>query len=145
MGWVKAGRRHIVCPSNQGGTQCRVYHHKLVLLDNERSPVLNFNQQPSKPRKKRRNRLLDLPLELKEKIFSYLLVAPAEIFMGVVVLEPRLPHHFHPQKVPLEDVQGRHAQGDFSLVRTPVCAHKRAAGPLGLAVSLLAVNKQLHH
>jgi hypothetical protein len=144
MGCVKPGRRHIVCPSNHGGTQCRVFHHKLVLLDNERSRVLNFNQ-PSKPRENRRSRLLDLPLELKEKIFSYLLVAPAEIFMGVVVLEPRLPHHFHPQKVPLEDVQGMHAQGDFSLVRTPVCAHKRAAGPLGLAVSLLAVNKQLHH
>jgi hypothetical protein len=134
---------HIICPSNHEGIQCRVYHHKLVLLDNKRSRVLNFNQA-SKP-KKRRSRLLDLPPELKEKIFSYLLVAPAEIIMGVVVLEPRLPHHFHPQKVPLTDMQGLHLQGEFCLVRTPVCAHKRAAGPLGLSVALLAVNKQLHN
>ena len=133
---------HIICPSNHEGIQCRVYHHKLVLLDNKRSRVLNFDK-PSKP-KKRRSRLLDLPPELKERIFSYLLVAPAEIIMGVVVLEPRLPHHFHPQKVPLTDMRGLHLQGEFCLVRTPVCAHKRAAGPLGLSVALLAVNKQLH-
>lgn len=140
---VKAKFTEMVCPSNHHGTQCRVFHHRLVLLDNERSRVLNFKQRSKS--KKCRIRLLDLPLELKEKIFSYLLLAPAEIFMGVVVLEPRLPHHFHPQKLPMEDMQGLHPQSNFSLVRTPVCAHKRAAGPLGLSVALLRVNKQLHN
>jgi hypothetical protein len=143
---VKIDRRPIVCPSNYDGTQCRVHHHKLVLLDNQRARVLNFDRQkPSKPsNKKRRSHLLDLPPELRQKIFSYLLVAPAEIFMGVVVLERRPPHHFHPHKVPKTDMHGFHPQGPSSLVRTPVCAHKRAAGPLGLGASLLRVNKQLH-
>lgn len=142
QGCVRARFTHIICPSNHHGTYCRVYHHKLVLLDNGRSRVLSFNQ-PSKP-KRRCNRLLDLPPELKEKIFSYLLLAPAEICMGVVVLEPRLPHHLHPQKVPRSDMQGFHLQGEFSLVRTPVCAHRRAAGQLESSVALLAVSKQLH-
>jgi hypothetical protein len=130
------------CPT-RAQTGCEAYDRHLVLLDTRTTPVISFDR-PEKQKQQRHSRFLDLPLDVLEQIFEYLVIAPAEIYLGVVALEHQLPHHWHPAySLRLgEPADNRHGQS--GLGRTPICVHRRAQTPYGLCSNILLVNRQLH-
>jgi hypothetical protein len=131
------------CPSRRQGTQsttCWARSHQLVLLDAQALSLDNTSRQSYG-----RSRLLDLPLELRERIYEIVLTTPNEIYLGVVGLEQHRPHHWH-MAVSLHKCCpgpscGEHRHG---LGRTPICAHKRASPPYHFCLDLMLVCKQLH-
>jgi len=127
------------CPK----TGCEAYISRLVLLDTRTTPVLAFDQ-PRKQEQPCRSRFLNLPLDVLEQIFAYLLVAPAEIYLGVVALDHQLPHHWHPAYYLRPDEPRDNRDCQFGLGRTPVCRQKRAQMPYGFSIDVLLVNRQLH-
>ena len=130
------------CPS-RAQTGCEAPIRELVLLDTRKAPVLAFDR-PRKQGKQRCSRFLNLPLDVLEHILSYLLVAPAEIYLGIVTLEHQLPHHWHPA-YSLRHLEPRdNRRGEYGLGRAPVCLHRRAQTPYCLCSNILLVNRQLH-
>lgn len=135
-------RRRPKCPS-RAQTGCEAYDRHLVLLDKRTTPVLAFDR-PRKQKQQRYSRFLNLPLDVLEQIFEYLVIAPAEIYLGVVALEHQLPHHWHPAYSLRLDEPRDNRHGESGLGRTPICLHRRAQTPYGLCSNILLVNRQLH-
>ena len=117
---------------------------QLVLLETRAAPALALDHVQSSRQEQQYSHLLNLPLDILEHIFAYLLVAPGEIYLGVVALEDRLPHHWHPPCSLRREEPRDNRGGEDGLGRTPICVHRRAQIPYGLCCSLLLVNKQLH-
>ncbi|KAM0700676.1 hypothetical protein Q7P35_012397 [Cladosporium inversicolor] len=119
---------------------------QLILLETRTAPALAFDHmQPGRQEQQQQHsRLLDLPLDVLEQIFAYLLVAPSEIYLGIVALEDRPPHHWHPACSLRREEPRDNRAGEDGLGRTPVCSHRRAQAPYDLCCSLLLVNRQLH-
>lgn len=118
---------------------------QLILLETRAVPALALDHmQPGRQEQQQHSRLLNLPLDILEHIFAYLLVAPGEIYLGIVALEDRLPHHWHPASSLCREEPRDNRAGEDGLGRAPVCSHRRAQAPYDLCCSLLLVNKQLH-
>jgi hypothetical protein len=141
-------RRAALCPSRRQGTQsttCSGRSDELTLLN---AQALNLDNTPRQSHG--RSRLLDLPLELRERIYENVLTTPNEIYLGIVGLEQHRPHHWH-MAVSLHKCRPvthgsscRMSNSRHSLGRTPICAHKRASPPYHFCLDLLLVCKQLH-
>jgi hypothetical protein len=131
------------CPSRTWGppsTDCEVPDRQLAFLDPRAAPILTF--ESARRQKHQCSRLLSLPLDVLELIFAYLLIAPAEIYLGIVALGVRLPHHWHPAHTLRSERYPKYSES--SCGETPVCRHRRAEVPLRLCRNLLLVNRQLH-
>jgi len=139
---VRLGKR-AWCPS-RAQTGCTAPTSQLVLLEPRTAPALALDHVQSSRQEQKYNRLLNLPLDILEQIFAYLLVAPGEIYLGVVALEDRPPHHWHPPYSLRREEPRDNSRGEDGLGRTPICLHRRAQVPYDLCCSLLLVNKQLH-
>lgn len=135
-------RRLPQCPS-RAQTGCEAPVRRLVFLDTRTASVLAFDR-PTKQGKQPCSRFLSLPLDILEHILSYLLIAPAEISLGVVTLEHRLPHHWHPAYYVRQDERIDNRYCINGLGRTPVGLHRRAQAPHSLCSGMLRVNRQLH-
>lgn len=134
-----------LCPSSTQGTSttdCDSRAKQLVLLDTRAAPIFELDR-PGR-RHQNRSRFLDLPLDVLEQILMYLLITPAEIYLGIVTLEKHLPHHWHPAQSLRREEPRYNSYYEDGLGRAPVCRHKRAKAPYGLCSSLLSVNRQLH-
>jgi hypothetical protein len=140
----KTMSRNPSCPSRRQGTQsttCWGLSYQITLLDTQ---AFNFDNTPRQSHG--RSRLLDLPLELRERIYENVLTTPNEIYLGIVGLEQHRPHHWH-MAVSLHKCFSRSSCGmrnRHGLGRTPICAHKRASPPYHFCLDLLLVCKQLH-
>lgn len=135
-------RQRPQCPS-RAQTSCEAPVRQLVLLDTRAAPVLIFDR-PKEHKEKRRSRFLSLPFDVLEHILSYLLVAPGEIYLGIVALEHQWPHHWHPAYSLRRQEPRDNRHMEDGLGRHPVDRHRRAQAPYGLCSNLMLVNRRLH-
>jgi hypothetical protein len=133
------------CPSRHQGAQsttCSALSSRLILLN---AQALSLDNTDMQRQSRSRSPLLDLPLELRERIYENVLTTPNEIYLGIVGLEQHRPHHWHmatslhkcPPRPTCEQI--KHDPG-----RTPICAHRRATPLYDFCLDLLLVSKQLH-
>lgn len=135
---------HVIprCPSLSQGTQsttCGVPSNQLKLLG---APALMLDSTTRQGRGQ--SRLLDLPLEIREKIYENVLTTPHEIYLGIVVLEQHRPHHWHEADSLHRCWAPKCTKWGHGLDRTLVCSHRRMAPPYYFCMKLLRVSKQIH-
>lgn len=124
--------------------QCTACSTRLVLLDEQQWPRLTLNRTPAKKRNRGKISFLDLPLELRQQIYAHVLTTDDEISLGVVALEQRIPHHWHPESTihkcneHLCSANGDQVSGAQPLpFRQVILSHR-------FTLNLLATCKQLH-
>ena len=122
---------------------CPVPARSLIFLNTHAAPAIVLDP-PSRKQTRQCSRLLSLPLDVLELIFECLLTAPEEIHLGVVNLERRLPHHWHPAHSVRPEGPGYNPLGEDCLGLIPICRHKRAGAPYGLSPNILLASRQLH-
>jgi hypothetical protein len=136
------------CPSlSQPGpkvTYCAAPTGDLVLFETQIPPVPTLDLTESQSH--RQSPLLNLPLDLRDEIFSYVLTTDEEVFLGIVALEAQPPNHWHPKFT----LRGEECYRSRCLCwlhgsgHIPHCAHGYPPGDPGLAVELLRVCKQVY-
>ena len=130
-----------LCPS-RAHNDCEAPAKELVLLDTRTAPASTFDHMQSSKQGECGSRFLDLPLDVLEQIFAYLLIAPGDIYLGVVTLEHQLPHHWHPAYSLRRD--GQRDNHTEVLGCLPPCRDRHAQVPYDICSNLLIVNRQLH-
>ena len=142
------GRKEPICPSQaQPGTNavyCAAETRDLVLLETRIPSVPALDTAVPRSHNVNKSSFLNLPLGLREEVFSHVLTSDEELFLGTVTLELHPPNHWHPKRCYQECYRSRclcwlHGSGHI-----PRCIHGYPAGDPGLSVQLLRVCKQVY-
>lgn len=131
------------CPRFPDG--CAAFSGRLVLLNTRRSTVPILDKTPATKQDRGEKSFLDLPSEIRNKIYAYALTTCEDIPFGVVALEPRGSHHWHPAHTLHRCREQLCNSYGYGLRLTPLCPSSRPHDThRKFSLNILLACRQLH-
>lgn len=120
---------------------CPARASKLVLLGHHLASEVAFHDTPAQEERPDRVGLLDLPREIRDQVYACALVPHGVVCAGIVSLETRAPHHWHPPATLSNWMKCNMGRSHDS---ASLDAPDYANSPRGLTPNILAVCRRLH-